>query len=64
MQYLHAMKINSQDFIHVQDEIFRRKRLSTGENFVLVYLEIWDKGILKFNKFSMSQVKKNNNVIL
>ena len=64
MQYLHAMKINSQDFIPVQDEIFRRKRLSTGENFVLVYLEIWDKGILKFNKFSMSQVKKKNNVIL
>ena len=36
-----------------QDEIFRRKRLSTGANFVHVYLEIWDKGILKFNKFSM-----------
>ena len=32
-----------------QDEIFRRKRLSTGANFVHVYLEIWDKGILKFN---------------
>ena len=36
-----------------QDEIFRRKRLSTGANFVYVYLEIWDKGILKFNKFSI-----------
>ena len=31
-----------------QDEIFRRKRLSTGENFVHV-----GQGILKFNKFSM-----------
>ena len=36
-----------------QDKIFRRKRLSTGTNFVYVYLEIWDMGILKFNKFSM-----------
>ena len=36
-----------------QDKIFRRKRLSTGANFVHVYIEIWDKGILKFNKFSM-----------
>ena len=34
-----------------QDKIFRRKRLSTGANFVHVYLEICDKGILKFNKF-------------
>ena len=32
--------------------------------FFHVYSEIWDKGILKFNKFLMSQVKKNNNVIL
>ena len=47
-----------------QDKIFRRKRLSTGANFVHVYIEIWDKGILKFNKFSTEQVKKNNNVIL
>ena len=31
----------------------RRKRLSTGSNFVHVYIETWDKGILKFNKFSM-----------
>ena len=30
-----------------QDEIFRRKHLSTGVNFVHDYLEIWDKGILK-----------------
>ena len=36
-----------------QGQIFRRKRLSTGANFVHVYIEIWDKGILKFNKFSM-----------
>ena len=36
-----------------QDKIFRRKRLSIGENFVHVYIEIWDKGILKFNKYSM-----------
>ena len=35
-----------------QDKIFRRNRLSTGANFVHVYLEIWNKGILKFNKFS------------
>ena len=35
------------------DKIFRCKRLSTGANFVHVYLEIWDKGIQKFNKFSM-----------
>ena len=50
-----------------QDIIFRCKRLSTqctGANFVHVYLEIWDTGILKFNKFSMQWVKKNNNVIL
>ena len=39
--------------IVTQDEIFRRKRLRTGTNFVHVYLEIWDKGILKSNKFSM-----------
>ena len=32
--------------IQSQDEIFRRKRLSIGANFVHVYLE---KGILKFN---------------
>ena len=36
-----------------QDKIFRRKRLNTGANFVHVYLEIWDKGILKFHKFSI-----------
>ena len=36
-----------------QDKIFRRKRLSTCADFVHVYIEIWDKGILKFNKFSM-----------
>ena len=53
------MYINSK-----QDKIFRRKRLSTGANFVHVYFEIWDKGILKLNKFSMLQVKKNNSVIL
>ena len=36
-----------------QEKLFRRKRLSTGANFVHVYIEIWDKGILKFNKFSV-----------
>ena len=36
-----------------RDKTFRRKRLSTGANFVHVYIETWDKGILKFNKFSM-----------
>ena len=36
-----------------QDEIFRSKCLSSSANLVQVYLEIWDKGILKFNKFSM-----------
>ena len=39
--------------ISEQDKIFRRKRLSAGANFVHVYMEIWDKGILKINKFSM-----------
>ena len=37
----------------VQDKIFRRKHLGTGASFVHVYLEIWGKGILKFNKFPM-----------
>ena len=37
----------------LQDQIFRRKRQSTGANFVHVHIEIRDKGILKFNKFSM-----------
>ena len=41
------------DVKDLQDNIFRRKRLSTGANFVHVYIEIWDKGILKFNTFSM-----------
>ena len=31
--------------LEIQDKIFRRKRLSTGANFVHVYLEIWDTGI-------------------
>ena len=31
----------------------KTKRLSTGANFAHVYIEIWDKGILKFNNFSM-----------
>ena len=47
-----------------QDKIFRRKRPSTGANFVYVYMEIGDKGILKFNTFSMLQVKKKSNVSL
>ena len=37
----------------IQDKIFRCKCLSTGANFVHVYIEIRDKGILKFNKFSL-----------
>ena len=36
----------------IQDKMFRRKSLSPGANFVLDYLEIWDKDILKFNEFS------------
>ena len=36
-----------------QDKIFRRKRLSTGTNCVHVYIEIWEKGMQEFNKFSM-----------
>ena len=36
-----------------QVKLFRRKRQSTGANFVHAYIETWDKGILKFNKFSM-----------
>ena len=48
----------------LQDKIFRRKRLSTGANFVHVHIEIWDKSILKFKKNSMYQEKSNNNVIL
>ena len=36
-----------------QDKLFRHKRLSTGANFVHVCIEIWDKGILKFNQISM-----------
>ena len=46
----------------VLDKIFRRKHLSTGAFlfffffffffFFHVYIEIWDKGKLKFNKFS------------
>ena len=43
----------SDERINTQDKIFRSKRLSTCATFVHVYLEIWDKGILKFNKFSM-----------
>ena len=38
-----------------RDKIFRYKRLSTGANLVHVYVEVWDKGILKFNKFSIEQ---------
>ena len=35
----------------IQNKIFRRKRLSTDANFVHVYLEIWEKGILTFSNF-------------
>ena len=41
------------NFEITQDKILRRKRLSTGTNFVHVYIEIRDKGILKFNEFSI-----------
>ena len=54
--YLWELSVNLlcyKEFHCIQDEIFRRKRLSTGANFVHVYLEIWDKGILKFSKLSM-----------
>ena len=51
--------------IHQQDKIFRRKRLSTGANFVHVYTEILDKGILKFTKFfNVTGKKKTSNVNL
>ena len=43
----------SRNIRYEQDAIFRRKRLCTGANFVHVYIEIRDKGILKFNKISM-----------
>ena len=46
-------QVSKTETINQQDEIFRRKRLSIGANFIHVYIEIWDKGILKFNKFSM-----------
>ena len=58
---LHYCHIKSE-----QDKIFRRKRLSTGENFVLDYLEIYGTSldIIKLNEFSNSHVKSNNNAIL
>ena len=43
--YRRQFLIRSEVITARQDEIFRRKRLSTGANFVHVYLEIWDKGI-------------------
>ena len=61
---LHILWLILDEIYHRLDKIFRCKRLSTGANFVHVYIEIWDKGILKLNKFSMQQVKKNNNVII
>ena len=45
--------VMERDMRNEQDKIFRRKRLSTGANFVHVYVEVWDNGILKFNKFIM-----------
>ena len=39
------------------DKIFRRKRLSTGANFVHIYLEIWDKGILMFKILDCNENK-------
>ena len=41
-----------------QDKIFRHKRLCTGANFVNVYIEKWDKGILDFNKFNITGKKE------
>ena len=41
----------------LQDKIFRRKRLSTGANFVHVYIEIWDKVYLNLFNFSIPKVK-------
>ena len=38
---------------YIARDKFRTKRLSTGANYVHVYIGTWDKGILKFNKFSM-----------
>ena len=53
MLQTHSLKLRSEQYKIIQDKVFRRKRLSTGANFVHVYLEIRDTGILKFNKFSM-----------
>ena len=55
-RYEHAtirLKLGKSYIKSEQDKILRRKRLSTGAKFVHVYLEIWDTGILKYNKFSM-----------
>ena len=46
-----------------QDKIFRRKRLSIGANFVHVYIEIWDKGILKLINFQCNNNETNNVII-
>ena len=40
-----------------QDKIFRRKRLSTGVNFVHVYIEIWDKVYSNLFNFSIPKDK-------
>ena len=41
----------------LQEKIFRRKRLSTGANFVHVYIQIWDKVYLNLFNFSIPKVK-------
>ena len=64
MNHLNMKQLWAVDMYKTQDKIFRRKRLSSGANFVHVYIEIWGKSILKFNKFSMQHVKLNNYVIL
>ena len=55
---LRSHEVKSKEENKLQDKIFRRKSLSTDANFVRVYIETWDKGVLKFNIFSMQQVKK------
>ena len=52
-KHLQPVVVKQVVLMELQDKLFRRKRLSTGANFVHVYTEIWDKDILKFNKCSV-----------
>ena len=45
-EYANAVKLSQEALM-----TYETKYLDVGANFVHVYLEIWDKGILKFNKF-------------